>query len=198
MRLILTSKLRVCQCCVSMHAKVNISTRLWHLNNSIGWRKYIRFWDQDHSAGWRKFIRLWDLDHSAGCRKATRCIPREMFAKNHRPGVEWLCQQQGSEKNNSTCPTKRDNLEATCLPLLAGSLSRERRSCKSNSTDSGWCPAWRGCHSRPRNTWLQRITVDTLEYLRTAFVDAFDRDYTTCVIIQAEHEALNYWIASTC
>ena len=74
MRLALTSKLIVYQCCVSMYGEVSLSTRLWHLNHSIGWRKYIRFWDQDYSEGWRKCIWLWD---SAGWRKATRGITRQ-------------------------------------------------------------------------------------------------------------------------
>ena len=72
MRLTLTSKLRVYQCCLSVHGKVNMSTRLWHLDHSIGWRKYIRFWHLDHSIGWRKYIRFWDLDRSAGWRKYIR------------------------------------------------------------------------------------------------------------------------------
>ena len=41
-----------------------------------------------------------------------------MPAKNHWPGVARLCQQRGSENKNSSCPTKRDNSEATCLLLL--------------------------------------------------------------------------------
>ena len=92
----------------------SMSTRLWHPYHSIGWRKYIRFWNQDQSVGWRKFIRLWDLDHSTGWHKATS----EMSAKNYQHVVAWLCQQRGSENKNSTCPTKWDNSEATCSPLL--------------------------------------------------------------------------------
>ena len=37
--------LRVYQCCVSMHGKVDMSTRLWDENRSAGWCKYIRVWD---------------------------------------------------------------------------------------------------------------------------------------------------------
>ena len=73
MRLTLTSKLRDYQCCLSMHGKVNMSAKLWHLDHSIGWRKYIRFWHLDHSIGWRKYIRFWDQVHSAaGWRKYIR------------------------------------------------------------------------------------------------------------------------------
>ena len=105
--------------------KVNMSTRLLHLDQSIGWHKYIRFWDQDHSVVWRKYIRLCDLDHSAGWRRSTRGIPREMSAKNQGPGVVWLCQQRGSENKNSTYLTKWNNSEAACLPLLQ--IARLRR-----------------------------------------------------------------------
>ena len=128
MRPTLTSKRRVYQCCVSMHGKVNMSTRLWHLDHSIGWCKCIRFWNQDHSAGWRKYIRLWNLNHSAGWRKATRDIRRKMAAKNHWSGVAWLCQQRRSENKNLPCPTKCDGSDATCLSL--SSSSRERSSGK--------------------------------------------------------------------
>ena len=70
LRVILTSKLRVYQCCVSVHGKVNMSTRIWYLDHSIGSRQYIRFCDLDHSAGWHR---------------ATGGNPREMSANNHRP-----------------------------------------------------------------------------------------------------------------
>ena len=52
--------------------KVSMSTRLWDLDHSAGWRKYIRIWDLDHFAGWRKYILLWDRDHSVGWRKYIR------------------------------------------------------------------------------------------------------------------------------
>ena len=133
-------KLRFYQCCVSTLGKVNMSTRLWYLDHSIGWRKYIRFWDQghsavwrkyillwdlNHSAVWRKYIRLWDLDHSTGWRRATRGISREMSAKNQGPDVAWLCKQRGNENKNSTYLTKWNNSEAACLPLLQ--IARLRR-----------------------------------------------------------------------
>ena len=183
MRLTLTSKFRVYQCCVSTHGKVSMSTRLWHLNNSIGYDKYIRFWDKDHSTGWHMYIRLWDLDHSVGWLKATRGIPREMSAKNHRPGVKWLCQQRGSENKNSNCHTKWDNSESKWLPLLQ--IARLRR-CSGKS--SSWCLGWRG---RLRTTCLQRITNDTVKCLKTAFVDAIDRGHATGAMLQAEHAALD-------
>ena len=114
-------RLQLQQCCISMvakHAKVGMSTWLWHLDCSIGWRKFIRFWDQNHSASWRKCIRLWDLEHSAGWRKATRSIVREMSARNHRPGVAGLCQQRESENKHSTCPNKWDKSEEAWLSIL--------------------------------------------------------------------------------
>ena len=40
-------------------------------------------------------------------------------------------------------------------PSSLDSSSRERISHKSSSMDSGWCPEWRGCHGRPRNTWFE-------------------------------------------
>ena len=111
MRFTLTSKLFIIyHGCVNTHDKVNVSTQLW---------------DVDHSLGWRKYIQLWDLDHSVGWRKATRGIPDKKSAKNHRPGVAWFCQQRGSKNKNSTCPTTWDNSEATSLFLLKAPLGRE-------------------------------------------------------------------------
>ena len=80
MCLAVTSKLRVCQCLVSMHGKVNMYTWRRRLNNSIAWRKYIRSWDQDHSAGWCKYIRSWNQDHSAGWCKYIRSCDQDHSA----------------------------------------------------------------------------------------------------------------------
>ena len=154
MRLTLASKLRVYQRCVSTHSKVSMSTRLWDLNHSVGSRKYIRFWDHELSADWRK---------------ATRCIPREMSAKNHRPGVTWLCRQREVRTRTRLVPLRQltNNLSSSS----SDSSSRVRSSGKSSSADSGWRPKLRRCHGHRRNTWLQRTTVDTVKYLRTEIFD---------------------------
>ena len=115
--LTLTSKLSVYKLCwISMHGKVSLSTRLWYV---------------DHSADWPKYIRFWDLDDFAGWRKATRSIPREISAKNDRPGLAWLCQQRGSDNKNSTYPTKLGNSEEMS-PNLFRYLARLGREIPAN------------------------------------------------------------------
>ena len=193
----LTSKLRCYLCWVSMHGKSNMSTRLWNFDHSAGWRQYIRFWDQDHSAGWRQYIRFWDQDHSAGWRKAIRGISHETSAKSHRPEVAWLCQQRGSENKNSTCSTKWENSEATCLPLLQ--IARLGREVPANQVlriavdiRDGVVvivvPKIPGCSKLPltrESVWGQSLSTPSIVAMQLT-------------LYQAEYAALNYWIASTC
>ena len=103
-----------------------MSTRVWHLGHSIGWRKCIRFWDQDHSAGWRKYIRIWDLKHSAGCSKQLKEF--HVSCQRRIIGLEWhdfvSNEQRGSEKKNSTRLTKWHNSEASCFSLSFLQIAR--------------------------------------------------------------------------
>ena len=194
MCLTLPAKLSLSMLRISMHDKVNMSTSLWHLDRSISWRNYMRFWNQDHSASSSKYIRFWNLDHSAGWRQLeafhVRCQRRIIVLVWH----DFVSNEEVRNKN-STCPARWDNSEATCLPLLQ--IARLGREVQENQAQRIAIDV-RGMVWLSWSSWLQRITADTVKYLRTAFVDDVDRGHATGAIFHAKHTALNYWIASTC
>ena len=69
--------------------------------------------------------RLWDLDYSTGWRRATRGIPRGMLTKNRRPGWHGCQQRGNENKNSTCTTQPDNSEAMSAFFLQVSRLGRE-------------------------------------------------------------------------